>query len=279
MESPSLARALFKVLQTQFDGDASWEDLNVFTFCLATILLSRPYVDRASSLYSFSDTWALSPAKGLLEWLERVSRIRRHHAHSRPLDLAKYLNHQPLFANLVVSFFSVGILGTRLDCPLLNCDCRKVRPPRAVDIPLRKSMCLPSPFSRGTGEISSCHLNAMASRSFIEDGEWVGYYFYEFAPYLVDDDTYLPMCNINFKTNGESKDGRIGLHASDGTDDGGPFELEGTLEVATGTLNMTMTHPGGGSHVFSGMMTPFGFAGQVEEYSGYFWLWKASWMR
>ena len=163
MKSPSLARALFKVLQMQFDGDVSSEDLNVFTFCLATILLSRPYVDRASSLYSFSNTWALSPAKGLQEWLERVSRTRRNHAHSRQLDLAKCLNHQPLFANLVVGFFSVRILGTRLDCSSPKCHCRKVKPLRAVDTPLRKFMCLPLPFSRGIGEISPCHLNAMAS--------------------------------------------------------------------------------------------------------------------
>ncbi|MCJ1240931.1 hypothetical protein MMC14_008935 [Varicellaria rhodocarpa] len=206
VKSPSLARALFKVLQMQFDGDVSSEDLNVFTFCLATILLSRPYVDRASSLYSFSNTWALSPAKGLQEWLERVSRTRRNHAHSRQLDLAKCLNHQPLFANLVVGFFSL-------------------------------------------------------------------------APEFLDDDTYLPMRNIRFKTDSENGDGRIGLHASDGSYDGGPFRLEGILEVATGTLNMTMTHAGEESYVLSGMMTPFGLAGQIEEPSGYFWLWKASWRR
>ncbi|KAH8834347.1 hypothetical protein DL96DRAFT_1810637 [Flagelloscypha sp. PMI_526] len=161
-------------------------------------------------------------------------------------------------------------------------------PPTLKTLPFSSAMLLETlvPFSNGP-QFSLSHLPAMASKEFIEDDVWTGYYAY----YATDGPAPTgllridrPMLNISILVGTRKDSSDDGLLRVDGTgrDHIGPFQLSGTLAKATGKMDMVKQYIGRRSFPWDATMTPFGILGTwrrpLNAFSGgWIWLWKKSW--
>lgn len=152
-------------------------------------------------------------------------------------------------------------------------------PPVPVDIPFSELMKLPLPFSSGSAhKFNSSHLEIMTSQDFLEDGEWVGYCLLSVLDHSYNNFLRKPMRGIFFQTSLTSDDGKLRLD-SGGSDDGGTFQLRGTLDVNSGSAVLWKVYVNSYSFHWAGIMTPFGLVGCCADGDGWFWIWKASWSR
>lgn len=144
-----------------------------------------------------------------------------------------------------------------------------------VSIPTTESldfcsiMDMPLPFAADIAtRLPFCHLATMTSKSYVEDGEWVGFYNTSFgSPEVLFD---MPMHGIRFQLRNDR------LEAS-GEDGVGGFQLFGQLVLDTGEMSLTKRYNSGQPEwAWSCMMTPFGIAGTwgTSNYGGWLWLWK-----
>ena len=154
-------------------------------------------------------------------------------------------------------------------------------PPEACDILYTSLVRSPPPFcGLSDAAFTSQYVGSMVKSSFLEDGEWVGFYCHsrmlsEHSPPALDPE----MEGIHFEVVGEDPDGALLVASSQGHDSIGHFQLRGSISPDTGLLKMFKSYQGGDPLLWKGAMTPFGLAGSWghEAYGGWFWLWKRAW--
>ena len=195
-------------------------------------------------------------------------------------------NTNSVLARLIVGFMAVDI-RFRIHNDLLpwqNSGLRvaqsviSITPPTLSQIPFAKLMTnMPFPFESAVERFNTCHLEMMASKEFLEAGEWVGYRcssmegaWWYCAP---------PIQGIFFRVQDESAGNVIRLRAR-GFDAVGRFRLAATLHSDTGGIRVIQKHHGvADKSVWLGTLTPFGIAGSFGSNNAWFWLWKADWSR
>jgi hypothetical protein len=182
--------------------------------------------------------------------------------------------------------------------------------PRPTNIPFSSFTDFPLPFSGNPfRNPEKGYLRAMTSKSFLEDGEWIGYYNY--SPRLGHCRFHPPMTGIHLTTSTvepekeeaterhieessddkpqdadnlalttESKDEEQILEVkASGTDSVENFTLSGQIR-SNGRIDIKKTDATGLSWDWNAWMTPFGmvgFWGRGQADYGYIWLWKKSW--
>ena len=165
-------------------------------------------------------------------------------------------------------------------------EARALRIPDVRNVALHRLAQLPLPFtSYNRKGFSSCHINAMTSQSFLEDGEWTGIYTswgmgrtrtVTFDP---------PMEGIKFKKTRFESESQVLYLKAEGRNAVGSFQLTGGLESRTGKGKFTKTYvsaPRQFSWAWHVHMTPFGLVGNWGEEEiralngpgGWVWLWK-----
>jgi len=132
----------------------------------------------------------------------------------------------------------------------------------------------------------------MATKQFLEEGEWVGYEWAgppdEWPSFVEGPFSFCSqMTEINFQVKSRKRCGAVGIVAPDASDDGGPFALTGVLYPGIGCLFVTKKYHEWSrpKYTFSLALTPFGLIGtwtiihrsRRKEYRGCLWLWKRSW--
>jgi len=164
---------------------------------------------------------------------------------------------------------------------------RPVFPPRSMgSYPVVQYMDIPLPYMLNSDkDILTCHLPKMATKQFIEDGEWVGYRYVSWtdSPIYV----YPAMMKINFRIKARKRHGAFGLFALDASDEGGPFVLDGVFYADIGRMFMTKIYldEDESKWTMSLAVTPFGLVGswsylgddRIIDMRGWLWLWKRSW--
>lgn len=193
------------------------------------------------------------------------------HGSSAGPKLLEYLRQQ------LGSETSAFTLPTNLICSLLvnaHMVLREISLPSPYKIPFRDLLHVPIPFST-KGFTGFSHLSVMTSTSFLESGEWVGYYSYRMNTTRTRWDP--PMKGIRFTADPDV--GPFALKAS-GTDNVGAFTLEGTVDDH-GEVEMRKSYNSQGFFWdWNASMTPFGIVGtwgRGRNPHGHFWLWKREW--
>jgi hypothetical protein len=150
-------------------------------------------------------------------------------------------------------------------------------------IPFQSFMNLPVPFSKPPlNNLQSSYLPTMTSKSFLEDGEWVGYYTVMSTP-LNPARFDTPVHGIKFVTRPDPLGDALKIKAT-GKDSHGDFELAGLIafngkvELRKSIRNDYRIQPQG----WHGQMTPFGIVGHWARFHvikpGELWLWKKEWL-
>jgi hypothetical protein len=149
-------------------------------------------------------------------------------------------------------------------------------------IPFQSFLNLPVPFSKSPlNNLQSSYLPTMTSKSFLEDGEWVGYYTVASTP-LNPARFDTPVHGIKFVTRPDPLGDALKIKAT-GKDSHGDFELvgliafDGKVELKKSTRNDYRNQP----QKWHGQMIPFGIAGHWAPFhrnGGEFWLFKKEWM-
>ncbi|KAE9373734.1 hypothetical protein N431DRAFT_466006 [Stipitochalara longipes BDJ] len=152
---------------------------------------------------------------------------------------------------------------------LLNAD---VSLPKPNKIPFREIFGMPVPFS-STAFSASSHLPVMTSASFLQSGEWVGYYNCTLNLKRARWDP--PMKGIRFIADPDA--GPYAWKAS-GIDNVAPFTLAGSISP-NGNVVMRKDYPGFYWN-WNVSIAPFGIVGtwgQGNIPHGQVWLWKREW--
>lgn len=189
-------------------------------------------------------------------------------------------------------------------------------PPSRLKVPLLENFCKDGvrPQRNSWQEWYASRVRDLVEH--IEEEEWYGYYVYtlENTDNLNPIGSRDPaMENIHFKlgggggaaaatreppslTSSPSPSGlnnnrlssppssaRLPLEAQGGKDGvTGEFDFFGTVTTTTGHVSLRKTYKGAHYWDYDGVMTPVGIVGEWGRegtgYSGYFWLWKRSWM-
>ena len=182
-----------------------------------------------------------------------------------------------MLARLVVGFIVIDI-RFRLDNNVGLRTAQRIMfiaPPTLNQIPFADLMTnIPVPFEPAAEQFNVCHLEKMANKTFLEAGEWLGYYCspHQAAWMFLDP----PMRGIFFQVEDEFQGRLLRLRAS-GFDAVGRFSLDGTCHTSTGDVNMTKQYVGAHRWIWRGNLTPFGIAGSWDGHNAWFWLWKADW--
>jgi hypothetical protein len=149
-------------------------------------------------------------------------------------------------------------------------------------IPFQSFMHLPIPFSKPPlNNLQSSYLPTMTSKSFLEDGEWVGYYTVPSTP-LNPARFDTPVHGIKFVTRPDPLGDAFKIKGS-GKDSHGDFELVGLIAFngkveLRKSIRTDYRNPPQGWH---GQMTPFGIVGHWGRFhrnGGELWLFKKEWM-
>lgn len=150
---------------------------------------------------------------------------------------------------------------------------RWIFPPKLEKIPLKELLDFGLPFS----ELPTYgKLPMIISRSFLEDGEWVGYY--NLGMDIMNASIDPPMQRIRFQTEEVDEHGKIKLKSS-GVDRVGGFDLTGWVR-RDGKVRINKDYAPGPQWDWDGMLGPLGIIGSWgtggRSY-GMFWIWKKEW--
>ena len=152
-----------------------------------------------------------------------------------------------------------------------------ILPPSPEKVPLWALMGLQMPFS-GSTSLSEGYLKTLTSATFLEEGEWVGYYSSGLVLVVRREIRFdPPMHSIRFNVLQQSP-GIFELQA-DGIDNVGTFTLRGHVQ-SIGKVSMVKTYAAGLSWRWDARMTPFGIIGAWGSGGtifGNFWIWKKEW--
>ncbi|KAK6353520.1 hypothetical protein TWF696_005483 [Orbilia brochopaga] len=160
-------------------------------------------------------------------------------------------------------------------------------PPTAYEIPFASFMELPDPYADdAAAAFVWCHLRTMTTRTFIEDGPWMGVYTYrgmhEVDPLMVDVKFRVVDVPASSDDGGNSNSDVLDIAAT-GLDGIGDFTLYGRIYRATGKVVIKKTYSweaqNGQTWDWLAFMTPFGIVGRWGDrfFGGYIWLWKEDW--
>lgn len=156
--------------------------------------------------------------------------------------------------------------------------------PDSYSIPFGDFMDLPLPFTDDAPEaFAICHLRQTTSPSFLEDGEWGGYYSLPASPFQHGGEVMFdpPMDKIQFAVE-STDDSAVYIQGTGGSDRVGHFTLSGTVDTETGALSMVKQYVNDGPRwTWVGFLTPFGIiaAWGGGIWGGWVWLYKAAWCR
>lgn len=167
-------------------------------------------------------------------------------------------------------FFTHEILAR---CQKLRAAARWIIPPKADRIPLRELLDFGLPF---TNLPPGGKLPMIISRSFLEDGEWVGYYSLRMD--IMGASIDPPMKRIRFQTEEVDDHGKIMLK-SRGVDMVGGFDLTGWI-TTEGKVRLNKDYAVGPQWDWDGMLGPLGIIGSWASSGrahGMFWIWKKEW--
>ncbi len=119
----------------------------------------------------------------------------------------------------------------------------------------------------------------MTDPTFLEEGEWCGYYAYK-SSILPQFDP--PMRNIKFYADPSQQANETYTISAVGRDAVGKFVLRGQISRFDGAASLRKTYAGAHSWTWSCQMTPFGIFGAWssrydQRILGWLWLWKSSW--
>ena len=149
--------------------------------------------------------------------------------------------------------------------------------PTTEDIDFQRRMMMPLPFSLCIYEtISTCHLPMMATKSYLTEGEWTGFYCKSFGPRTHNPCFDPAMRNIHFTARDEANTEDVSLEAR-GEDGIGSFKLSGRMTPKSGRIVLGRSYDDNGPRrLLSCVMTPVGIVGTWghTEYGGWIWLWK-----
>lgn len=184
------------------------------------------------------------------------------------------------FSTPMAAKYTPSVLACTLTLYCLDHMGRNILLPYPRYMPLWAMMGLPMPFS-GSHSFDEGFLKMMTSTSFLQDGEWVGYYSMGLALGSRDIRFDPPMQGIRFSAIPEPSDvfmDHVELNA-DGVDSIGLFSLSGFVQD-DGTIRFTKTYAAGFSWEWDAQMTPFGIIGEWGRNArkfGHIWLWKREW--
>ena len=175
------------------------------------------------------------------------------------------------------------MIGLGILAPLVRNSLRDAHaPPEACDVPLASLVRSPPPFfDLSDMAFTSQYVGSMVKSSFLEDGEWMGFYCHSMG--LSDDMRPMvdpAMTGIHFEAVGETPGGALLVTSSNGQDSVGNFNLWESISADSGLLMMFKSYQGGHPRwLWQGALTPYGMAGTWgdESYGGWFWLWKRAW--
>lgn len=231
-----------------------------------------------------------SPRSEKRHWDEIINELQHPLPNYEIEDPAKLRLHKKIQTLLALGTFAVYIR----DIPFQSwgrstmASPSHIESPKAIGVPSSKAMPfhdlldLPLPFESSAGErLLYCHRNQMTSKTFLEDGEWVGCYCtrvnFDFEV-TVDP----PMVDIYFVLL-PSRHAPWALQGY-GRDAIGEFDLGGFLNQQTCDITMEKRYSSGAElgtvWPWRGYMTPFGIAGYWGGFQrgGWFWLWKRHWV-
>ncbi|KAL8777066.1 MAG: hypothetical protein Q9194_002774 [Teloschistes cf. exilis] len=121
--------------------------------------------------------------------------------------------------------------------------------PTTESINFHHLMDMPPPFATNTlSDFRFCHLTKMISKSYFEDGEWVGFYYTTFSRF--DPPHFLPpIRNVRFITNFDPARTPSRFLSARGQDATGQFSLQAGLEDESGKIHVNQKHLGRGTLV------------------------------
>jgi len=207
----------------------------------------------------------------------------------RPLRLERHISPTTAtnYGVIYMALTALITLGRRAGVHMPMQPQHLFSPPRSLrDFPFEEYMGLPLPFAPNSDkDILPCHLPKMATKQFLEDGEWVGYRCLSFNDSPIC--TYPSVTKLKFQVGSSKRRGALRFFARDASDDRGHFDLDGVLYAGIGRIFVTKTYQHGNEPKWTMALalTPFGLVGSwsfirkghANERGGWFWLWKRSW--
>ncbi|KAL8685055.1 MAG: hypothetical protein Q9218_007999, partial [Villophora microphyllina] len=129
--------------------------------------------------------------------------------------------------------------GPSFQAPLLN-----ISVPTTESIHFHHLMDMPLPFATdAAARLPYCHLPIMISKSFLEDGEWAGFYCTSFGSQSPHFDS--PMRNIHFQVDDFGSTRHTLIIQANGVDSVGEFTLLGRMATDIGNMQFSKTYTGG----------------------------------
>jgi hypothetical protein len=209
-------------------------------------------------------------------------RLERSGQHISPTAVTNYGDVYMALTALI----SLGRRATRMRLQPQQ-PMRPFSPPRSLRaFPFGEYMDPPLPFAPNSDkDILTCHIPKMATKQFLEEGEWVGYRCSSSKDFPIT--TYPAVIRLTFQVASRQRRGAFRIFARDASDDRGHFNLDGVLYAGIGRLFMTKrcSDEGEPNWTMSLALTPFGLVGSWSivcrghrnEAGGCIWLWKRSW--
>lgn len=243
------------------------DDLQALIFCL--------------TLFSLQHGMSRPPSRQVDSYLDRIKTQIWHQAQIPGAEIANWKPmRQLLFVHVLLTALRerIRVLGEEL-----------ILPPNVLRIPFLRFMDLPLPFSENSfSHFQKCHLRAMTSPDFLEDGTWITYYSLSlsfenmmFQPPVRDVQfSRRPEMSINpnFRAPLEVPWKDWNALSATGVDHGGPFTANGGHHE--GQMEMEETNWRGQHWRWHLEMTPiglFGTWGNRQGDIGYLWLFKKDW--
>ncbi len=196
--------------------------------------------------------------------------------HPRSMDESSVRIHAQVLMGLGVF---APLLKTSPDIALTSA----CTPPEATNIRYISLVGSSPPFGAlSDTTFTRQYIESMVESSFLENGEWVGFYCHSLGMMSHSMRPILDgeMQGIQFEVVGKAPGGALLVASSHGQDSIGQFHLWGSICPGSGLVTMCKSYMGGHPRwLWQGAMTPFGLAGSWgdESYGGWFWLWKKAW--
>ena len=155
--------------------------------------------------------------------------------------------------------------------------------PSPWTIPFHEHMNLPAPFAHSTPKnFGTSHLSCMTKKSFLESGEWGGYYSLPSGGFNLYETFDPPMYGIKLSITANHHRGELlDIKGTGGEDAVGSFMLDGNINVENGLLHLQKKYANyGPTWIWKGYLSPFGIvaAWGKQGWGGLVWLYKTSWI-
>ena len=155
--------------------------------------------------------------------------------------------------------------------------------PSPWTVPFHETMDIAPPFTESVLQnFASCHLARMTDRSFLETGEWVGYYSVPSGGFNLQETFDPPMSGLRFSVSTNDQDPElVDVTGYGGIDAVGPFTLTGSINVTNGLVNLRKEYTDKVLEWdWTGYLSPFGIVAAWGQsgWGGLVWLYEKSWV-